>query len=129
MNNYVCICIINILSIIFIIIVYNNKKNIIIENMKGFKSPYKLKNNIDNEDIELNNIIINNYFFNKYVQKFFKKFNNDKDKLYCDIDFLNVYNNYENCYIINQLENNDIYGDKYTYYDILKKIIIYQNIY
>jgi hypothetical protein len=72
------------------------------------------------------NIIIKNRYFKKPVNDFFNMlFKSDKEKfqnsknIYCDIDSLYQYQNYEKCHIINQLKDYNIFGDKYTHYKLL----------
>lgn len=69
----------------------------------------------------MSNIIVNNRYFNNSIHNFFNQHNLNSQKIYCDIDSLKQYPNYQNCNIINQIENYNIFGDKYTHYYLLKK--------
>ena len=69
----------------------------------------------------MNNIIINNRYFNDSINYFFNKNNLNSKNIYCDIDSLNQYPNYQKCNIINQIQNYNIFGDKYTHYYLLMK--------
>ena len=52
----------------------------------------------------MNNIIINNRYFNDSINYFFNKHNLNSKNIYCDIDSLNQYPNYQKCNIINYVE-------------------------
>ena len=67
------------------------------------------------------NIINNNRFFSQTIQYFFNNYNSDKKKIYCDIDSIYQYQNYKNCHCINHIQNHNIFGDKYTHYNLLIK--------
>lgn len=71
----------------------------------------------------MDNIIINNRFFNNSIKNFFlnKKNKLQSSNIYCDIDTLSQYPNYKNCTIINHIKNYNIFGDKYTHYNLLIK--------
>ena len=69
----------------------------------------------------MNNIIVNNRYFNNSINYFFNKQNLNSKNIYCDIDSLNQYPNYKKCSIINQIENYNVFGDKYTHYHLLMK--------
>ena len=66
-------------------------------------------------------LIINNRFFNSIIKKYFEKnkYLLNKYNIICDIDSLYYYNNYKNSSIINQIEDYNILGDKYTHYKLL----------
>merc|ERR1711871_9304 len=65
------------------------------------------------------NIINNNRFFSRTIESFFNNYNSDHKKIYCDIDSIYQYPNYKNCYYINHIQNHNIFGDKYTHYNLL----------
>lgn len=63
--------------------------------------------------------MISNRYFNNSIKKFIKNNNNIQIDNYCDLD--SIYQNpyYKNCGIINQIGDYNLFGDKYTHYDII----------
>ena len=65
------------------------------------------------------NTIINNRFFNSSLKSFFNDNKFNSQQIYCDIDSLSQFPKYQNCSVINQIKNHNIFGDKYTHYNLL----------
>ena len=65
------------------------------------------------------NTIINNRFFNSSLKSFFNDNQFNSQQIYCDIDSLSQFPKYQNCSVINQIKNHNIFGDKYTHYNLL----------
>ena len=64
--------------------------------------------------------IINRYF-NSPLNHFFETKKLNKKNIYCDIESMIQYPNFENCNMINHITDHKIFGDKYTHYYLLKK--------
>jgi len=62
--------------------------------------------------------MISNRYFNHSINKF-QKSNNIKIDNYCDIDSIYQNPEYQQCSIINQIADYNLFGDKYTHYDII----------